>query len=107
MSRRRKVTIGLVASIAGLFSIPAPVIGTAPPEPAPTAPGPVEYAPGDRTFYAVPDRLQSSYGLRPVSFQVFLRLRPAAGAMGRMWNMHMIKPMHPAAPDPHAGHHMP
>jgi hypothetical protein len=59
------------------------------------------------TFYAVPDRLQSSYGLRPVSFQVFLRLRPAAGAMGRMWNMHMIKPMHPVALDPHAGHHMP
>jgi hypothetical protein len=59
------------------------------------------------TFYAVPDRLQSSYGLRPVSAQVFLRLRPAAGAMGRMWNMHMIKPMHPAALDPHAGHHMP
>jgi len=59
------------------------------------------------TFYAVPDRLQSTYGLRPVSFQVFLRLRPAAGAMGRMWNMHMIKPMHPAASDPHAGHHMP
>lgn len=59
------------------------------------------------TFYAVPDRLQSTYGVRPVSLQVFLRLRPAAGAMGRMWNMHMIKPMHPAAPDPHAGHHMP
>jgi len=59
------------------------------------------------TFYAVPDRLQSSYGDRPVSLQVFLRLRPAAGAMGRMWNMHMIKPMHPAASDPHAGHHMP
>ena len=59
------------------------------------------------TFYAVPDRLQSTYGLRPVSVQVFLRLRPAAGAMGRMWNMHMIKPMHPAASDPHAGHHLP
>ena len=47
------------------------------------------------------------YGVRPVSLQVFLRLRPAAGAMGRMWNMHMIKPMHPAAADPHAGHQMP
>src|SRR6185295_18294325 len=32
------------------------------------------------TFYAVPDRLQSTYGLRPVSFQVFLRFRPATGA---------------------------
>ena len=48
------------------------------------------------TFYAVPDRLQTSYGVRPVSLQVFVRLRPAAGAMGRMWNMHMIRPMHPA-----------
>jgi hypothetical protein len=59
------------------------------------------------TFYRVPDRLQATHGERPVSFQVFLRLRPAAGPMGRMWNMHMIKPMHPAGADPHAGHHMP
>src|SRR5688572_20893705 len=59
------------------------------------------------TFYRVPERLQSEYGQRPVSFQVFLRLRPAAGAMGRMWNMHMIKPMHSTAADPHAGHQMP
>jgi len=59
------------------------------------------------TFYAVPDRLQSTYGERPVSFQVFLRIRPAPGPMGRMWNMHMIKPMRPAGVDPHAGHHMP
>jgi hypothetical protein len=59
------------------------------------------------TFYGVPDALESPYGNRPVSFQVFLRLRPSAGAMGRMWNMHMTRPMHPAAADPHAGHQMP
>jgi hypothetical protein len=59
------------------------------------------------TFYGVPDRLTATHGERPVSFQVFFRLRPAPGAMGRMWNMHMIKPMHPAVADPHAGHHMP
>jgi len=59
------------------------------------------------TFYGVPDRLRRTYGQRPTSFQVFFRLRPAPGAMGRMWNMHMIKPMHPATVDPHAGHQMP
>jgi hypothetical protein len=58
------------------------------------------------TFYGVPDSLKSTYGRRPVSFQVFLRIRPAAGGMGRMWNMHMIKPMHAATVDPHAGHQM-
>lgn len=62
---------------------------------------------GALSFYGVPDRLKPSYGDRPVSLQVFVRLRPAAGAMGRMWNMHMIKPMHPMSTDPHAGHHMP
>ena len=59
------------------------------------------------TFYGVPDRLRPTHGRRPTSFQVFFRLRPAPGAMGRMWNMHMIKPMHPAVADPHAGHQMP
>jgi len=59
------------------------------------------------TFYGVPDRLRRTHGPRPTSFQVFFRLRPAPGAMGRMWNMHMIKPMHPASVDPHAGHQMP
>jgi hypothetical protein len=58
------------------------------------------------TFYGVPERLKPAYGSRPVSFQVFFRLRPTPGAMGRMWNMHMIKPMHPATADPHAGHQM-
>ena len=57
------------------------------------------------TLYGVPDRLKASHGDHPFSFQVFLRVRPAASAEGRMWNMHMIKPMHPAsAADPHAGH---
>jgi hypothetical protein len=59
------------------------------------------------TFYGVPDRLTPTHGKRPISFQVFFRLRPAPGSMGRMWNMHMIKPMHPAVTDPHAGHQMP
>ncbi len=59
------------------------------------------------SFYGVPNRLMLTYGERPMSFQVFFRLRPSAGVMGRMWNMHMIKPMHPAAVDPHAGHQMP
>ena len=33
-----------------------------------------------------------------MSFHVFFRLRPPAGAMGRMWNMRMAQPM--------AGHQM-
>lgn len=41
------------------------------------------------TAYAVPEALRETHGRRPVSLQLFLRLRPAAGAMGRMWNMHM------------------
>jgi hypothetical protein len=59
------------------------------------------------TIYRVPDRLRPTHGERPVAFQVFFRLRPGPGTMGRMWNMHMIKPMHPAVADPHAGHQMP
>jgi hypothetical protein len=59
------------------------------------------------TLYGVPAILRATHGRRPVSFQVFFRLRPAAtGEAGRMWNMHMIKPMAPAG-DPHAGHAMP
>jgi hypothetical protein len=52
----------------------------------------------DVTFYGVPDALQPMYSAHPVSFHVFLRLRPPAGAMGRMWNMRMSQPM--------AGHSM-
>jgi hypothetical protein len=47
----------------------------------------------DATFYAVPDALQPTHGRHPVSFQVFFRLRPPAGSMGRMWNRRMAQPM--------------
>jgi hypothetical protein len=61
---------------------------------------------GDLTFYGVPDVLQTGrgfcgatscvlgagYGSSPVSFHIFLRLRPPA-PMGRMWNMRMSQPM--------------
>jgi hypothetical protein len=47
----------------------------------------------DVTFYVPPDALQQAYGGHPVSFHLFFRLRPAAGAMGRMWNMRMSQPM--------------
>ena len=60
------------------------------------------------TFYRSPDALKATHGDYPVSFQVFFRLRPPAGPMGRMWNMRMSQPMQPMPPmaDPHAGHHM-
>ena len=50
---------------------------------------------GDATFYKVPKRLAAStqvvnlYGAHPVSFHVFLRIRPRAPSMGHMWNMIM------------------
>jgi hypothetical protein len=47
----------------------------------------------DLTWYAVPAALQAAYGSHPLSFHVFFRLRPPAGAMGRMWNMRMSQPM--------------
>jgi len=47
----------------------------------------------DVTFYGVPDSLRPMYSAHPVSFHVFFRLRPPAGAMGRMWNMRMSQPM--------------
>ena len=61
---------------------------------------------GDLNFYAVPDVLETTrgvcgstscvlavgYGSSPVSFHIFLRLRPPA-PMGRMWNMRMSQPM--------------
>jgi hypothetical protein len=43
------------------------------------------------TVYAVPEAVKAAYG-RPVSFQLFLRIRPQPGHMGRMWNMRMAKP---------------
>jgi len=42
------------------------------------------------TVYTVPSALKGAYTDNPVSFQLFFRLRPPAGAMGRMWNMRMI-----------------
>ena len=48
---------------------------------------------GAVTFHHVPERLVSTHGTRPVSFIVFLRVRPPVSAMGRMWNMTMTRPM--------------
>jgi hypothetical protein len=49
---------------------------------------------GAVTLYAVPDVLKPTHGDRPVSFQLFFRLRPpATEGMGRMWNMRMSEPM--------------
>jgi hypothetical protein len=45
------------------------------------------------TTYAVPEVLQGTHGSHPVSLQLFFRLRPPAGSMGRMWNMRMAEPM--------------
>jgi hypothetical protein len=53
----------------------------------------------DVSFYRVPDTLQPIYSSHPVSFHIYFRLRPPAGAMGRMWNMRMSRPM--------TGHQMP
>jgi len=45
------------------------------------------------TIYAVPDAVKPAYGSRPISFQLFARVRPKPGHMGRMWNMRMARPM--------------
>ncbi|MQA29111.1 MAG: hypothetical protein GEU82_04625 [Luteitalea sp.] len=45
------------------------------------------------TAYAVPAVLRPTHGSRPLSFQLFLRVRPPAGPMGRMLNMRMGQPM--------------
>ena len=44
---------------------------------------------GQATFYQVPDVLRPTHGTRPVSYQLFFRMRLPAGPMGRMWNMVM------------------
>lgn len=66
---------------------------------------------GDVTFYGVPDSLKATHGSSPVSFHVFLRVRPPASAMGRMWNMTMIRPMEhgdmPQGHEMHRGGRMP
>jgi hypothetical protein len=46
----------------------------------------------DVTVYGVPDALRASHGDHPLSVHVFLRVRPPAGHMGRMWNMRMARP---------------
>ena len=46
------------------------------------------------TSYIVPEALRESYGDRPISFRVFLRIRPPASSMGRMWNMRMGRAIH-------------
>ena len=43
---------------------------------------------GDVVFYGVPDLLQFTHGDHPVSYHIFLRVRPPAYG-GRMWNMTM------------------
>ncbi len=48
---------------------------------------------GAVTFHNVPEHLVATHGARPVSFIVFLRVRPPVSAMGRMWNMTMTRPM--------------
>jgi hypothetical protein len=56
--------------------------------------GGVEAAAGAAlTFYGVPDALAPAYGRHPVSLQIFLRVRPPVGSMGRMWQMRMSEPM--------------
>jgi hypothetical protein len=66
---------------------------------------------GDVVFYGVPTALESFYGSRPVSFHLFVRLRPPPSAMGRMWNMTMIRPMEhgdmPKGHEMHRGGRMP
>ena len=44
---------------------------------------------GALTLYGVPEILKPTHTERPVSFQVFFRLRLPSGSMGRMWNMRM------------------
>lgn len=47
----------------------------------------------DVGVYGVPAALQPMYTGHPVSFHVYVRVRPPAGSMGRMWNMRMSQPM--------------
>lgn len=47
----------------------------------------------DVTAYRVPDVLRPAYGDSPLSFRVFLRVRPPA-TMGRMWEHVMTRAMH-------------
>jgi YHS domain-containing protein len=60
---------------------------------------------GDLAFYGVPQRLEATYGSRPVSFHIFMRVRPPA-PMGRMWNMTLTRPMQHGGMSGHEGHQM-
>jgi hypothetical protein len=53
---------------------------------------------GDATFYGVPSVLQPTHGRRPVSFHLFVRVRPPSA--GRMHDMTMTSP-HAAAGSAH------
>jgi len=44
-------------------------------------------------FYAVPNSLRPAYSSHPVSFQVYLLVRPPLSKMGRMWNRRMTQVM--------------
>lgn len=57
-------------------------------------------------FHRAPAVLRESHGARPVSWQIFFRLRLPSGPMGRMWNMRMSQPLAGHAVNPHAGHVM-
>ena len=48
---------------------------------------------GDVTVHKVPAQLVTAYGSRPVSFKIFLRVRPPISSMGRMRNGTMMQPM--------------
>jgi hypothetical protein len=54
------------------------------------------------TFYRVPEVLRVTHGSRPVSFQIFFRLRLPTGNGDRMWNMRMSR-AHRMTMD-HSGH---
>jgi hypothetical protein len=43
----------------------------------------------EATSYVVPNALRATHGDHPLSVRVFLRIRPSAGSMGRMWNTRM------------------
>jgi hypothetical protein len=59
---------------------------------------------GDVVFYGVPDLLKFTHGDHPVSYHIFLRVRPPARG-GRMWNMTMGQPMEDEMSDGEPMHH--
>jgi hypothetical protein len=48
---------------------------------------------GDATFYSVPPRLRLTHDDHPVSYHLFVRVRPRSPGMPRMWDMTMTQPM--------------